>query len=72
MDTFNAVINVYAAGMAEVLGWSYEQVLDRCTIRELLLYSGTLAQRPTPEGQVPVQEKPLEEQIKDWENHFDD
>lgn len=44
-----AVINLYAMGMAQVLGMSHSEVLERCSIRELLLYAGTLEQAPQPE-----------------------
>ena len=40
-------ISVASIGMAQVLGMSYEDVLARCSIRELLLYIGTQAQAST-------------------------
>lgn len=35
-------INMACLGMAQTLGWSVEQVQAQCTVRELLLYLGTL------------------------------
>ena len=54
MEELIASINLSTLGMARVLGYSQEQVLRDCTIRELLLYLGLL---PTP-APIPEPVKP--------------
>ena len=48
MNQYVGITNLYVAGMAEVLGMSHEQVQEKCSIRELLLYVGTLERAPSP------------------------
>ena len=38
-----ALINVHTDTIARILGYSHEQALRECTVRELLLHLGTVA-----------------------------
>ena len=51
MSEVTTLINLHAENMGQVLGYSHGQVLADCTIRELLLYVGTVeAMTPTKAG----------------------
>ena len=64
MEELIAAVNIHTLGMAQILGYSQDQVFRDCTIREFLLY---LAMLPTPaesqavaqavaHGEVPAQD----------------
>lgn len=58
-------------GLAVQLCMSPEQVLERCTVRELLLYISMLPAQPTAE--VGQDSKPdLDEQVANWEAEVGD
>lgn len=63
------IISRLALGMSVVLGMSYEDVLARCTIREMLLYTGTLMsmQQATEQPQTgdPELDRPIDDRINE-------
>ena len=67
-NQFTAVGQLYVAGMSEILGMSPEAVMERCTIRELFLYAGTLAS--APQGQQQAEEPKAPETIEEEQARF--
>lgn len=56
IDKLIADINSASIGMAQTLGYSLEQVQKECTIREILLYLGTLRQVAPSRGEQSSQD----------------
>ena len=74
MDNLTATINIHAGNMAIIMGMSHEQILERCSIRELLLYLGTIQSLSTI-GTEPAKEEPDKESVEDekkrWARELD-
>ena len=67
-NVLTGLINLHVGGMSEVLGMSFSDTIERCTIRELLLYIGTMAAAPQATATEPTPaEQSSEDRIKAWE-----